>query len=63
MKAKWIGILFLFFGMALFGSATPISKLVGQGLPVFTASTLCIPLGALFLLPFIVKEFSVNFDS
>lgn len=39
--------------MALLGSATPVSKLVGEALPVFTASLLRVLLGGLFLLPFV----------
>jgi len=46
--------------MALFGSATPVSKLVGEGLPVFTASLLRVILGALALLPFVAKDFRRN---
>jgi len=46
------GVLLLLAGMALFGSATRISKLVGEGLPVFTASSLRVVLGALSLCPF-----------
>lgn len=59
-SSKLTGIALLFFGMALFGSATPISKLVGEGLPVFTASLLRVILGALSLLPFVVKDFWRN---
>lgn len=50
---KVAGVALLFSGMALFGSATPISKLVGEGLPVFTASLLRVILGTLSLLPFV----------
>ena len=50
------GIAFLLAGMALFGSATPISKLVGEGLPVFTASLLRVVLGAASLLPFVLGD-------
>jgi drug/metabolite transporter (DMT)-like permease len=46
--------------MALFGSATPISKLVGEGLPVFTASLLRVTLGALSLAPFVMKDLRGN---
>lgn len=42
--------------MILFGSATPISKMVGQGFPIFTASFLRVLLGALTLLPFVYKD-------
>lgn len=54
------GIALLFFGMALFGSATPVSKLVGEGLPVFTASLMRVVLGALSLLPFVARDFRKN---
>ncbi|VEG92114.1 DMT family transporter [Legionella spiritensis] len=63
MDSKWISVILLFFGMALFGSATPISKLVGEGFPVFTASTLRVILGSLFLLPFTYKNFYINYKS
>lgn len=43
--------------MILFGSATPISKMVGEGFPIFTASFLRVLLGALTLLPFVYKDF------
>ncbi len=46
--------------MALFGSATPISKLVGEGLPVFTASLLRVILGAVSLAPFVARDFRRN---
>lgn len=51
-----IGIFFLMTGMALFGSATPISKLVGEGLPIFTASLFRVVLGSASLLPFVVGD-------
>lgn len=54
------GVALLFFGMALFGSATPVSKLVGEGLPVFTASLMRVVLGALSLLPFVARDFRRN---
>lgn len=53
---KALGVAYLLTGMAVFGSATPVSKLVGEGLPIFTASLLRVLLGALFLLPFVVKD-------
>lgn len=62
MNNKVTGIVLLIVGMTLFGSATPISKLVGEGFPVFTASTLRVILGALSLLPFIAKDFKANFN-
>lgn len=54
---KALGIAYLLAGMAVFGSATPVSKLVGEGLPILTASCLRVLLGALFLLPFVLKDF------
>lgn len=53
---RWLGALLLLAGMSLFGSATPISKLVGEHFPVFTASLFRVLLGALFLLPFVLKN-------
>lgn len=44
---------FLFAGMALFGSATPLSKLVVEQFPVFTASLFRVAIGAIVLLPFL----------
>lgn len=40
-------------GMALFGSATPLSKIVGGAFPVFAAGALRMGLGVLTLLPFL----------
>lgn len=45
--------LMLFSGMALFGSATPLSKLVTQHFPVFIAGGLRVLLAFLVLLPFV----------
>lgn len=45
--------LMLFLGMALFGSATPLSKIVTQHFPVFIAGGLRVLLAFLVLLPFI----------
>lgn len=56
LKDKGLAFLFLLLGMSLFGSATPISKLVGQSFPIFTASFLRVLLGALILLPFVIKD-------
>ncbi len=61
MQSKWFGVLLLLVGMTLFGSATPISKMVGEGFPVFTASTMRVILGALSLLPFVAKDFKSNY--
>lgn len=57
-----VGVLLLFSGMALFGSATPVSKLVGEGLPVFTASLLRVAFGTLSLLPFVVMGLRNDFE-
>jgi len=43
----------LFFGMALFGSATPLSRLVTQAFPVFIAGGMRVLLAFLVLWPFI----------
>jgi drug/metabolite transporter (DMT)-like permease len=51
--ASWETYLMLFFGMALFGSATPLSKLVTQAFPTFIAGGLRVLLAFLVLLPFI----------
>ena len=42
----------LLLGMALFGSATPLSKLIGQQFSVFTASCLRMLIACLVLAPF-----------
>jgi len=43
----------LFIGMALFGSATPLSKIIGEAFPVFTASLMRMGIAALTLAPFV----------
>ena len=43
-------------GMIVFGSATPVSKLVGDDLPVFVGAFLRIAVGALVILPFALKN-------
>lgn len=43
----------LFFGMALFGSATPLSKLVTKAFPVFIAGGMRVLLAFLVLWPFV----------
>lgn len=54
----------LALGMAVFGSATPVSKIVTGAMPVFVGSALRVALGALVLAPFAwrsrgqVREFS-----
>ncbi|MFP4313235.1 MAG: DMT family transporter [Alphaproteobacteria bacterium] len=53
-------ILFLFLGMAFFGSATPVSKLVGQEFAVMAAAGARVLLAGIVLLPFMIwrdKEF------
>lgn len=40
-------------GMILFGSATPVSKLVTEAMPVFVGSALRVAIGAVALLPFL----------
>ncbi len=42
----------LLLGMALFGSATPLSKIIGAHFPVFTASFLRMAIACLVLAPF-----------
>ena len=39
--------------MAVFGSATPVSKIVTGAMPVFVGSLLRVALGALVLAPFV----------
>ncbi|MEX0759081.1 MAG: DMT family transporter [Tistlia sp.] len=46
----------LFLGMATFGSATPVSKIVTGALPVFVGSGLRVALGALALAPFALRH-------
>lgn len=43
-------------GMAVFGSATPVSKIVTGAMPVFVGSGLRVALGALVLLPFAARR-------
>ena len=42
----------LFLGMAAFGSATPVSKIVTESAPIFVGSALRVAIGALALAPF-----------
>lgn len=44
------------FGMAVFGSATPVAKIVTQAMPVFIGSGLRVALGALVLAPFAARH-------
>lgn len=54
--SPYLGSFYLFFGMAVFGSATPISKIVGSEMPILSASLLRVILAALVLLPFVIKN-------
>lgn len=42
-------------GMILFGSATPVSKIVTEAMPVFVGSTLRVAVGALVLAPLLLR--------
>jgi drug/metabolite transporter (DMT)-like permease len=46
----------LALGMAIFGSGTPISKILTNAFPVFVASGLRVAVATLVLLPFILQE-------
>lgn len=48
----WLAFAQLGCGMALFGSATPVSKLVAEALPPLVGALLRVAIGALVLLPF-----------
>lgn len=54
-NSKWIYVQ-LFLGMAFFGSATPVSKIVTEHFPVFIAGGLRVLMAFLILLPFIKWE-------
>lgn len=45
----------LFLGMALYGSTLPVSKIVTENFPVFTASALRIVVALVILFPFVIK--------
>ncbi|MFG0285624.1 MAG: DMT family transporter [Phycisphaerales bacterium JB039] len=47
----------LALGMATFGSATPVSKIVSAEAPVFVGSALRVGIGALALAPFVIGRF------
>jgi drug/metabolite transporter (DMT)-like permease len=53
--------LMLFFGMAFFGSATPVSKLVVQEFSVFVAGMLRVLMAFLILLPFVKLKRILDF--
>jgi drug/metabolite transporter (DMT)-like permease len=46
----------LALGMAVFGSATPVSKIVTSAMPVFVGSALRVGLGAIVLAPFVAAR-------
>lgn len=48
-----ISIVQLLAGMALFGTATPLSKIIGHDFPVFSASFLRMAIASLVLAPFV----------
>lgn len=52
-RAMWVE---LPLGMAVFGSATPVSKIVTDAMPVFIASALRVALGALVLTPLALRR-------
>jgi drug/metabolite transporter (DMT)-like permease len=52
----WLTFAALAGGMIVFGSATPVSKLVTADLPVFIGATLRVAIGALALLPLVARE-------
>lgn len=46
-------LLYLFFGMGLFGTSTPLSKIVADGFDIFTASFMRMAIATLVLLPLV----------
>jgi len=54
--AKPVTLVQLALGMAVFGSATPASKIVTSAMPVFVGSGLRVGLGALALLPLVLRD-------
>lgn len=57
-KTSGKGIIYaeLAAGMALFGSATPVSKIVTSAMPVFVGSALRVAIGAAVLAPFVYRS-------
>ena len=51
-QSDWVAFAQLAGGMALFGSATPVSKLVVEALPPLVGSALRVAIGGLVVLPF-----------
>lgn len=52
----------MFFGMAIYGSGTPTSKILTQNFPIFVASEFRVIAACLFLLPFVIKDFKSLFS-
>jgi drug/metabolite transporter (DMT)-like permease len=52
-KTSAIIVVQLVSGMALFGTATPLSKIIGQNFPIFTASFLRMAIASVVLAPFV----------
>lgn len=55
---RWRSGVQLALGMIVFGSATPVSKLVGDAMPPWTAALMRVAIGALVLLPFAAARWS-----
>lgn len=51
---RWLAYSQLSLGMVLFGSATPVAKLVANDFPPFTGAGLRVAIGALVLAPFLL---------
>lgn len=62
MQSRTGTMVLLFLGMALFGSATPLSKMVVDAFPVFTASLFRVLIGALVVAPFLRGRLGVLRD-
>lgn len=52
---KYLTYIQLALGMSIYGSGTPVSKLVTEGFPVYIGSGLRLLFAAIVLLPFIIK--------
>ncbi len=53
--SKYLTYIQLAIGMSIYGSGTPVSKLVTEGFPVYTGSGLRMLFAAIVLIPFIFK--------
>jgi drug/metabolite transporter (DMT)-like permease len=53
-RVSLVIIAYLVIGMALFGTSTPLSKIISQEFPIFTASLARMVIAALVLAPFLV---------